>query len=275
MWVYRILWSDAARGLAIILRSVMNNNPNTYASKSAAAAASLQHYYHRDTGLYGDKLWWISATAVESLIDFMMLTGTDDYVDVISTTFDQAQNICADFLNCYFDDEGWWAITWIKAYEFTSPKTPTQAAKYLDMARAIFTDLENGWDDTCGGGTWWDKYGIVEGFGDCDTRNCKGAINNELFLIVAARLCRITGESAYLAWAQKEWDWFRQSGLISHSHLISNDLGKGDCTINPVTWTYNQGVILGGLVELYKIPGEEQLLSQAQSISVHCGCDHH
>jgi predicted alpha-1,6-mannanase (GH76 family) len=73
---------------------------------------------------------------------------------VISNIFElapQTQN-CPNFLNSYYDDEGWWAIAWIKAYDLT------QEPRYLSMAETIFADLTKGWEtETCGGGIWWKK----------------------------------------------------------------------------------------------------------------------
>lgn len=143
--------------------------------------------------------WWQSATALESIIDNMMLTDSTTYYDAIETTFVNAQNEAKGFINDYYDDEGWWAITWIKAFDFTGDE------KYLSMAKSIFHDLTLGWDDhTCRGGLWWKK-----------SHEYKAAIQNELFLVVAARLHqRSSGddEHKYLEWAQREWNWLNNSG---------------------------------------------------------------
>jgi predicted alpha-1,6-mannanase (GH76 family) len=43
------------------------------------------------------------------------------------------------FLNPYYDDEGWWALAWVKAYDVYKNVT------YLQLARAIFQDMTRGW----------------------------------------------------------------------------------------------------------------------------------
>lgn len=44
-----------------------------------------------------------------------------------------------DFINDYYDDEGWWALAWIAAYDLT------QNQDYLNMAITIFNDMAGGW----------------------------------------------------------------------------------------------------------------------------------
>ena len=47
-------------------------------------------------------------------------------------------------------------------------------------------------------------------------------------------------------WAAKEWAWFKESGMINAGSLVNDGLGR-DCKKNGRrTYTYNQGVILGG-----------------------------
>jgi predicted alpha-1,6-mannanase (GH76 family) len=121
------------------------------------------------------------------------------------------------------------------------------------MAEVIFADMTTQWDTTtCGGGVWWSK--------DLKRSAYKNAITNELFLQIAASLAnRVTDparKAQYLAWARKEWSWFSASGMINSGNMINDGLNAtnpGACTNNKrATWSYNQGVILGGLVELYE-----------------------
>lgn len=109
-------------------------------------------------------------------------------------------------------------------------------------------------------------------------RNYKNAIANELFLSVAAHLVNRTSGSArsqYLNWSNKEWKWFQASGMRNSNGLINDGLGKDwgqlagpGCTNNGrTTWTYNQGVILGGLVELSAAEHDPALKQTAQKIA--------
>ncbi len=90
------------------------------------------------------------------------------------------------------------------------------------------------------------------------------------FLASAASLAnRTTGaqRAEYLGWAKKEWNWFSHSGMINEKHLINDGLNK-ECKNNGAKiWSYNQGVILGGLVELHKADHDPSLLTQANEIA--------
>ena len=82
-----------------------------------------------------------------------------------------------------------------------------EGGRYLATSKAIFADMTTGWDDTCGGGIWWRK-----------DRHYKNAIANELFLSVAAKLALHTKgkeRAGYLDWAEREWTWFAQTGMIN------------------------------------------------------------
>ncbi len=220
----------------------------TYQDYANAGIAALQAFYNPSTGLWNTMGWWNSANALETTIDYSAFTNSLTYRTNILNTFEK--NKQKNFLNEFYDDEGWWALAWIKAYDLT------REARYLEMAKTIFQDMSGGWDKVCGGGIWWNKE-----------RKYKNAIANELFLAISARLYLRTGSQTYLDWAVRTWTWFKNTGLINRQNLINDGLTAICQNNGEVTWTYNQGVILGGLVDLYKCTNDQNLLMQAQAIA--------
>jgi predicted alpha-1,6-mannanase (GH76 family) len=229
-----------------------------YRAQADQAMAALDLMYLDGVGLFGFA-WWNSANALETTIDYIEATGSRDYDHLVAHSFEvnaagDGVNPTPNFINELYDDEAWWALTWIEAFDLTGE------TRYLEMAETIFDDIAGGWDDTCGGGVWWSK-----------DRDYKNAITNQLFLTLAARLhlrTRAGGESTvYLDWANREWEWFAASGMISASGLVNDGL-TADCRNNQQTaWTYNQGVILGGLAEMFEITGDDAYLGQAETIA--------
>ena len=230
-----------------------------YKAEAGAASAALQQYYNTSNGQFNTTSWWNSANALGTLIDYTAQTKDTTYQGDIATTFNA--NSSGNFLNNYYDDEGWWGLTWIKAYDLTGNTS------YLNMSKTIFSDMASGWDSTCNGGVWWSK-----------DRQYKNAIPNELFLSLATKISqRTSGDSvgggggpqslSYIDWATKEWNWFSNSGMINGSHLINDGLTSSCQNNNGITWTYNQGVILSGLTDLSKITNQATYRNQAEAIA--------
>lgn len=225
-----------------------------FVAESQVGLKTLQGWYAQDTGLWKTTNWWNAANAITVIDTYSKLSDTPDFRPVLANTFER--NSRKNFLNDYYDDEGWWALGWAGAYEVT------HEARYLEMAETIFSDMTAGWDDAvCGGGIWWKKPGQY-----------KNAIANELFLAVAAKLAELTPDpekkAKYLGWAQREWKWFAASGMINSENLVNDGL-DGACHNNRrTTWTYNQGVIIGGLTTLARLSGDRKLLEAAQAIAL-------
>jgi predicted alpha-1,6-mannanase (GH76 family) len=149
---------------------------------------------------------------------------------------------------------GWWANAFIASYDLTGD------AKYLNTAKDIFEDMTGGWTTPCKGGIWWNKQHVSI-----------AAISNELFLSVAAHLAnRVSGneKAHYLNWAQMEWDWFWNSGIINADGLINDGIDQKTCKNDGKnTWTYNQGVVLGGLSELARAKSDGGYIDHAKAIA--------
>jgi predicted alpha-1,6-mannanase (GH76 family) len=240
-------------------RSITDATAPNHLRDAASGVEALQKWYVQGTGIYAAPAgWWNAANSITVLVDYERSSGSTDYNVALANTFIQGQVAHPHFVNDYYDDDGWWALAWIDAYDLN------HNSSYLAMAEAIFTAITGGWDTTvCGGGVWWST-----------AKTYKNAIPNELFLAIAAKLANRTAGSAsagYLQWAQKEWAWFKNSGMINTQNLVNDGLTSKDpdaCTSNGrTTWSYNQGVILGGLLELYQADKDPTLLPQAEAIA--------
>ncbi|KAI0014449.1 glycoside hydrolase family 76 protein [Xylariaceae sp. FL0662B] len=261
----------------------------TYKSETVDGLRTLQRWYNGNTGLWDSTGWWNSANCLTVLADYaavdMVASAALNIPGIIQNTYEQAQKTTVqatkqlsvaglptssyvrvskrdtiakrgfdNFLNDYLDDEGWWALAMIHSYDIGVMGLGDQ--QYLQAAVEIFEDMKK-WNSSCGG-IYWAKVTPYT-----------NAIANELYLSVAASLAnRIPARrDYYLDIANTQWNWFKNSGLINKDNLINDGL-TDDCKNNGMqTWTYNQGVILGGLVELYKATGNRALLDQATTIA--------
>ncbi|KAI4213280.1 MAG: hypothetical protein LQ351_004021 [Letrouitia transgressa] len=250
-------------------------------SQALLATETLQKYYTPETGLYDTTGWWNSANALTTLADLASLHAPflETAIPVFENTFEKAQQQTAlanvrktmsphrldsslpqalkhakdaedgnnGFKNAYYDDEAWWALLWLRVYAL-SPQP-----RYLSTAASLFDDMALGWSGPCNGGLWWDK-----------PHTYLGAIENELFLSVASNLALAYPPSSsergfYLFWAKRIYRWFVKSGMIDPQHsTINNGLNLTTCANdNGTVWTYNQGVILGGLASLAQLTDDE------------------
>lgn len=291
-------WGGIVARASVLVSSGLRERADqaTYARNSVAAVGTLQSWYNTSTGLWDTTGWWNSANCLTVLADFASLDAADadslGIQTIMKNTFTNAQQSSAasvaqksfaengivvssyttpstvqanefaalgasGFINDYYDDEGWWALGLLHSHDVNGDPG------FLDTAQHIFEDMKAGTDDTCGGGIWWSK-----------ARTYKNAIANELYLSVAASLAnRVPSEnkSYYLDIAEGEWTWFRNSGMINARNNINDGLtinANGSCTNNGETaWSYNQGVVLGGLVELTRATGDSSYLAQADTLA--------
>eukprot|EP01052_Picozoa_sp_SAG31_P033473 SAG31_NODE_3789_length_3879_cov_3.452910_1_plen_581_part_00 len=224
--------------------------------------------------LFSLTTWRDRANAVEALINYQIASGDHAYDVAIATSWPSSDfeiNSAAPF-KCdpnalgkgnamnkgdpgwpYYDDILWWALAFLRAADmYTYRDEAEMAANMTARSEAIFNHVAarawNSSEAACGGGIWWST-----------DQSYKNAIANELFFATAAKLGKNN-------WATKSWLWFKQSGMINGDSLINDGLGK-DCKNNGATeYTYNQGVILGGLSYLHKLTGDAELLVQATKI---------
>jgi len=234
------LASSAAGGLAA---------PASHASPQKAGMAELFEAYNPRNGEIG-RSWWQAAVSLSTLETYQQTTGDRSYSSAIGHAF--ADHKSRKFENKFDDDTSWWGLAWLQAYEIT------RSRQYLSMAETDANYVHQQWDRTCGGGVWW----------LATPRRYKNAISNELFLELTAWLHNVVrGDTKYLRWARAEWAWFKRSGMINGSDLVNDGLTAACANNHETTWTYNQGVILAGLAQLYRATNDASLLTEAERIA--------
>ncbi|TRX98760.1 hypothetical protein FHL15_000102 [Xylaria flabelliformis] len=279
----------AARAVFYMSSHNTFNTQAAYDANSVTAIHTLQTWYNQGTGLWDSTGWWNSANCLTVLADYAVQNPNSasslGIPNIIQNTYEQAQKTTVqavkalsavglpistytrvskrsdiskrgfdNFLNDYYDDEGWWALAMIRAHDVGVYGLGDQ--KYLQAAMEIFEDMKGG-ASKCGG-IYWSKVGTYT-----------NAIANELYLKVAASLANRVPDKKqyYLDIANREWAWFKGSGLINGDNLINDGLDDSCKNNGMATWTYNQGVILGALVELSKASGDKSLLTEASNIA--------
>ncbi len=227
--------------------------PSAKTPRVRGAIDALMGLYNQNTGLWKTTGWWNSANAMTAVLDYMIKTHDLRYLPAVAHTYDLNKNAqFGNFTNDYIDDTGWWALAWIRAYDLTGD------TRYLDTARYDVDYMWSFHDDHCGGGVYWST-----------ARTYKNAVTNELFIKAAAELHnRIPGDTDYLARSVNDWQWFRASGMINGQNMVYDGLDNTTCqNNNGTTWTYNQGVILGGLSDLYAATHDAAYLVTANGLA--------
>ncbi|KAK5998963.1 hypothetical protein PT974_01347 [Cladobotryum mycophilum] len=188
-----------------------------YVQDAATGIKALNsNWYSQDTGLW-DSAWWHSANALTTLADFAILqpgaANSLGIANIIQNTVKNAPKTYPGFISKIYEDEG--------------------------CGRHLRGHADGG-GTPCNGGIFMTK-----------NRKYVNAVANELYLTTAAALAnRIPSNRTYAQIASNQWKWFQSSGLINGQNLINDGL-DGNCKNNGLeTWTINQGVILGALVEL-------------------------
>ncbi|KAI1171525.1 glycoside hydrolase family 76 protein [Nemania sp. FL0916] len=227
-----------------------------------AAIEAMNAFYNDTTGLWDTGPWWHSGVALRAIAEYTLATGSDEYMDMAAFTvttqrapLDWWPEGGGDFRADSTDDTGWWALALASLYQASGNST------YLDLAKEDEAYMYSYWNTTtCDGGLIW----------NIPNRTYHNAISNELYLELTATLHNlIPGDTYYLGQAMQEWEWFNATGMINSEGLINDGLTEDSSCVNngqPV-WSYNQGVILAGLVQLSTATGDASYLNTAQKIA--------
>ncbi|TCM19387.1 putative alpha-1,6-mannanase (GH76 family) [Novosphingobium sp. PhB165] len=200
-------------------------------------ARTAVDYLDRTWGKPGD--WdgiepWQRFVVVDALIDHERRTGDRRWGRQVDAAVRNRSGLALN------DDALWAVIASVHAWQRDGD--PALLAYAIKSYGEIVADY---WDDHCGGGLWWDP-----------ARTYKNAITNELLIYASNQLYLATGQASYRDWAQRGWAWFEQSSMIGADGLVNDGLDSNCRNNGQPRFTYNQGVLIGGLSDLARITGD-------------------
>jgi predicted alpha-1,6-mannanase (GH76 family) len=199
-------------------------------------------FYQNTSPGDGQFHYWPQAHALDVLVDAYLLTENSLYVTYMNDWFVGVKIKNGNtFLNQFYDDMEWNALAMQRAYQATDDK------KWLDESIKLWEDIKAGWNDTMGGGIAWNK----------SQTGYKNTPANAPACILAARLSVATGNSDYLTWAKKIYDWQKATLVNKNSGLVYDGINSnndGKIQTDPGwSFAYNQGTFIGSALELYSI----------------------
>ncbi|KAK5110592.1 hypothetical protein LTR85_000992 [Meristemomyces frigidus] len=246
--------------------------------KSAASSVAygmMKYYTGNNTGdtpgnLPSPYYWWEAGAMFGHMVDYWYYTGDDTYVDVTIQAICNQAGTTGTFMPSNQsetegnDDQSFWAFAALDAAELNFKAPTTGYPSWIAMGQAVFNTQVPRWDtSTCGGGLRWQIFTWNNGY------TYKNIPANGGFFMLAARLARYTGNTTYVDWATKSWDWFEDSVLYDNATFQVND-GTSDlanCTSADHTqWSYNYGLYLGGLAYLYNHTENDKWLTPLTGI---------
>lgn len=151
----------------------------------------------------------------------------------------------------YYDDNEWVGIELVRMYELT------HSAADLGSAEAIMAFVMAGWDTdpehVCPGGV---------PFSNSSENTERNTVTDGPGAELAVRLYQLTGDAAYLQFAEQAYNWTRTC-LLQSNGLYADHIGPHG-TVAQVYWSYNQGSMIGAGALLYQATHNAAYLYQAR-----------
>lgn len=198
--------------------------------------------------------WWESGAMWGAMLDYYHYTGDSSYNSVVTQALLSQVGPEFDYMVPRHqkdegnDDQAFWGFATMAAAERNFPDPPSGTPTWLQLTINLWNTQVYRWDnETCGGGLKWQIFQFNNGY------DYKNSVSNGAFFQLSARLARFTGNSTYLEWAEKTWDWQTAIGIISPSYKIydgTDDL-KNCSDLTLIQWTYNHGIHLYGAAVMY------------------------
>jgi predicted alpha-1,6-mannanase (GH76 family) len=196
---------------------------------------------------------WMYAHYWDAVLDAAERRGPNAYAGAVRMFFELQQK--RGWLDNFYDDENWITLALLHSYKVT------QDATYLNQAKTVYADIMKAWDVTCCipghlGGMYWQKPNI----------NKVTAINAGA-VISGARLYEDTGDTTYLDFAKTVFDFWSANMVDTTTGHVYDGMDDSGTINKSWSFTYNEGLFIGAVVELAKATGDSSRLPLAHKVA--------
>lgn len=155
----------------------------------------------------------------------------------------------------YYDDLNWMALALLRAYKLTN------TTSMVERSLLLYEQIRNAWDTTCcganKGGIWWDK-----------AKSQKATASNAGPALLSTLLHLQFGNIEYLNFAKMVYSFWWANMVNSTTYQVCDHLVPHQDNVQLVWWkfTYNEGLMIGASVALYRATNDAQYLANAYKI---------
>lgn len=198
-------------------------------------------------------IYWWHAHAIDCLLDGYLRTKDKKYLIRAEAEYNGVFVRNGNtFLHNWYDDMEWTALAILRLFDVT------QDSKYKEQVLLLWEDIKTAWNAELGGMGWKKDQ--------CDYRNTPA---NAPAAILAYRLYQRFLKKEDLEWGNKILSWNLENLTDPKTSFVWDGLNRlGDGKIDyEWKYTYNQGVVIGALLEKYEIQKEKADMELAVRIA--------
>lgn len=213
-----------------------------------AYEALLQSFWDPARGDFrGTGNYWFYAHSIDIAVLAAERNPTPNNLRRIRVLYDQqAKRGFLQGAQVFFDDENWMALSLARASALTGD------AEYLKTARLLFDDVLARGTAGRSEGVWWSHD-----HGKVATASNAGPV------ITGLLLWRATGELRYREFAVRNYQYWLREMAVEPSGLVYDQI-LPDGTKDRTAFTYDQGLMIGAAVELFRMTRDPIYLEQAR-----------
>ncbi|MCK7554269.1 hypothetical protein MKQ70_04290 [Chitinophaga sedimenti] len=198
---------------------------------SSFISGNGQYYIQTSGGANTGFNYWWNANGIDALTDGYLRTRSNTYKTRMKNLLYGIKATNGNtYLNYFYDDMEWMAISCLRAYQHTGDTA------YLNAVNVLWTDIQTGMHPERSNAIQWNK-GTPNGFNACA---------NAPALIFMLRLYQMNGNATILTKAQSIYNWMKSTLVNPTTGEVYDSYDAGTNTVNTNPgWVFSYNVGTG------------------------------